>query len=703
MRKNNVFRCFLVAVGFMALTIIHGQPLNDDCFTPIELSAPLGRNCSDVSAYNSFNATFSSSVPDPGCWPDDANTADVWFSFRAGGSAVTITIIGNTVFMPGGSMTRPQFAIYSGVCGSLTELNCASDGFGSNSIELVQSDLTVGQRYYIRVSARAAIQGSFQLCLTSFNLTPPPESDCMDAVLLCDKSSFNVENLVGTGNVANEIATLGLCLPNELASSWYKWVCDDPGTLTFVLTPNNPEDDIDFILFELPGGLDDCDNKQSIRCMASGENVSQPPGDWVRCTGPTGLRIGDPDLIELAGCVEPSNNNFLQEVNMVSGRAYVLLINNFSQSGQGFNMDFGGTGTFLGPEARIEIVDGQTLDSIECDKEFTVDEFINFPTGTVENVEWRFGTDATPAQATGSGPHSVNYSSIGAKTITLSITTDRGCIYNEFIDIDVLPCCADIIGYDILLDSTTDLSCHGIPEGEIAVSGIGGSPFYEYSLDGINWQFNDIFTGLDAGNQQIFIRDRKGCIDSIDATLNEPPELQVDLGSDITIGLGCEVDIRASVIPSDAIVTYQWSATDTSFIDPGIAEFSTFPPGTTTYTVVVTDLGGCQDTDDKTIFSDGLRPVFIPNAFSPNNDGINDNFVVYGSKATERVLVMQVFDRWGSKVFERQNIQANETSQGWDGTSNGEVLNPGIYAYIINVLFVDGVQLTFHGDVSLVK
>ena len=429
---------------FLAAELAVGQSFNDDCFTPVELTTSLGRNCSGINTYSNIGASLSTNAADPGCWPDNLNTADVWFSFRAAGTAVTVTIIGNTNFMPGGSLTQPEFAIYSGICGALTELNCASDGFGSNSIELVQTNLIVGQRYYIRVAARSAAQGSFQLCLTSFNLIPPPQSDCMEAVLLCDKSSFNVESLIGTGAISNEIQGLGLCLPNELASSWYKWVCEQSGTLTFTLTPNNPVDDIDFILFELPGGLDDCSNKRSIRCMASGENVNQPPGDWVRCTGPTGLELGDPDVVELAGCAEPSNDNFLAEVNMVSGRAYALLINNFSQSGQGFTMEFGGTGTFLGPDAQIQVIDGQTFETIECDKEFTLDEIINFPTGTVTNIEWRFGADASPLLATGNGPHTVNYSSIGFKTITLSITTDRGCIYNEFVELDVLPCCADI-------------------------------------------------------------------------------------------------------------------------------------------------------------------------------------------------------------------------------------------------------------------
>ena len=167
--------------------------------------------------------------------------------------------------------------------------------------------------------------------------------------------------------------------------------------------------------------------------------------------------------------------------------------------------------------------------------------------------------------------------------------------------------------------------------------------------------------------------------------------------------MGCEVDIVANVFPINSIVTYDWAATDSSFENPGTADFSTFPPGTTTYSVTVTDGVGCIATDDKTIFSDDERPIFIPNAFSPNNDGINDYFTVFANKATSEIASIQVFDRWGAKVFERKSIDANRVTEGWDGTFMGEVLNPGIYAYVIEVRFVDGVTQTYHGDLSLLK
>src|SRR5690606_35994474 len=126
------------------------------------------------------------------------------------------------------------------------------------------------------------------------------------------------------------------CVNQELSSAWYKWICDVPGTLTFTLTPNNFEpgfesDDIDFVVYELPGGIDDCNGKIVARCMAAGANVNEPFQNWRRCNGPTGLRDGETDLVEPAGCQFANQNNFAAPLIMEAGKAYALMINNFSQ------------------------------------------------------------------------------------------------------------------------------------------------------------------------------------------------------------------------------------------------------------------------------------------------------------------------------------------------------------------------------------
>jgi hypothetical protein len=76
--------------------------------------------------------------------------------------------------------------------------------------------------------------------------------------------------------------------------------------------------------------------------MSSGANVGQPPSQWENCAGSTGLSVGNTDVEEMAGCFPP-DNNFLAPIEAAAGDQYIMLINNFSDSGVGYTLSFGGT------------------------------------------------------------------------------------------------------------------------------------------------------------------------------------------------------------------------------------------------------------------------------------------------------------------------------------------------------------------------
>ena len=129
-------------------------------------------------------------------------------------------------------------------------------------------------------------------------------------------------------------------------------------TLTFTLTPgNNSEDntkfitdDLDFAVYELPNGIGQlCQQKLLAGCR------SQYPSQWRSCTAePVGQlqRINwsfltDTDIQEPAGCSLAGQNNFVRALDMEAGKSYVLIVNNFSRSGLGFSIEFGGSGNIL--------------------------------------------------------------------------------------------------------------------------------------------------------------------------------------------------------------------------------------------------------------------------------------------------------------------------------------------------------------------
>ncbi|MBK8749293.1 MAG: hypothetical protein IPM04_16185 [Saprospiraceae bacterium] len=79
------------------------------------------------------------------------------------------------------------------------------DAFDEHKVDAYAGPLTIGQEYYINVSARNDVTGGFQLCLNNYNLTYVPDGDCPTGKILCDKSSVFIANLLGTGDLNNEI------------------------------------------------------------------------------------------------------------------------------------------------------------------------------------------------------------------------------------------------------------------------------------------------------------------------------------------------------------------------------------------------------------------------------------------------------------------------------------------------------------------
>ncbi|MFQ5448214.1 MAG: PKD domain-containing protein, partial [Saprospiraceae bacterium] len=538
----------LISPLFFALTAV-AQPSNDECSNPIVLSN-VNNWCSATGAYSNNNATLSGNVPQPSCFPDLGH--DVWFSFVAAATTVQVTVIGNTSGPnpSGGSMITPQFAIYTGDCnGTLTEVQCASDGFGNNIVETFAGPLQVGQTYFIRVDARNGTTGSFQLCVNNFNDVPDPSGDCPTGPVLCDKSSFTVESLVGVGLLNNEFDP-NICIQSEFASAWYRWTCKDAGTLTFTITPTNPSDDIDFAVFELPGGLDDCANKMKIRCEAAGENVGQPFPNWEICTGPTGLSLSESDLDEFPGCA-PGQNNFVSAINMVPGTTYALIINNFSNTGNGFTIEFGGTGTFLGPEADFTVAPAQTV----ClNEELTFTDASSSPEGIVD-WEWNFGLGASPATATGPGPHNVTYSTPGTKSIVLTVTSDAGCIITDIQTVEVLP--LPEATYTVI----TDYCGPDDQTGGIYLDVSGGTPPYLF-----NWEDSGIFlpdtalVNIETGTYNVVVQDSNGCQQAYDIVV--PEGLSLQAGSNPvkppTCNSGSDGSISISIDIANYPIQYDW-------------------------------------------------------------------------------------------------------------------------------------------------
>lgn len=196
--------------------------------------------------------------------------------------------------------------------------------------------------------------------------------------------------------------------------------------------------------------------------------------------------------------------------------------------------------------------------------------------------------------------------------------------------------------------------------------------------------------------------DSVGCFrDTGYVTLKVYPIPKVDiLESQITINAGDPVQFHST--SSADVNRWRWTpqANLTCIDCPNpIAN----PRQSAVYTLTVSNAGRCtsQDRVNVTLLcKDGN--VFVPNTFSPNNDGANDVFYPRG-KGVFSVKSMRIFNRWGELVFEKTNFQPNDPSFGWNGTQNGTPLTPDVYVYMMEILCDNSVLYNVKGNVTLLK
>jgi len=113
------------------------------------------------------------------------------------------------------------------------------------------------------------------------------------------------------------------------------------------------------------------------------------------------------------------------------------------------------------------------------------------------------------------------------------------------------------------------------------------------------------------------------------------------------------------------------------------------------------DENGCEASDTIVITVEKNRNVYIPNAFSPDDNGINDIFYIYGGTDVLEIKNFKIFNRWGANVFSVENFQPNDPTFGWDGRFNNQPVNPSVLIYFAEIVFKDGVTIIYKGDLTL--
>jgi gliding motility-associated-like protein/CSLREA domain-containing protein len=249
-----------------------------------------------------------------------------------------------------------------------------------------------------------------------------------------------------------------------------------------------------------------------------------------------------------------------------------------------------------------------------------------------------------------------------------------------------------------------DLQCNVANTGQLVLNDItGGSGNFKVSVDnGAAVDYNKGLTlgNLSQGNHTVKIIDQLSCDTTYNFTINNSLVLGLQLPKDTIIKKGSVVSIIPVVnfIPTSIVWDPPTFLDCTNCLNP-----NSKPDQTTSYTLTLTDDHDCSVTDNITItVLIDQADIYVPNVFSPNGDNINDRFFPVFKLPNTTIAVFRIFDRWGNLIFEHLDGKLYEDIY-WDGTSNQEKMNPGVYVYAIQFVGEDGVAKWKTGDITLMR
>jgi gliding motility-associated-like protein len=281
---------------------------------------------------------------------------------------------------------------------------------------------------------------------------------------------------------------------------------------------------------------------------------------------------------------------------------------------------------------------------------------------------------------------------------TDSTVSSLGCDSITRLNLVVVP--DPIISADVL---QTDPSCSYLNDGSIRLGSVrGGAGPLSWLVNEIVYPLDSTTTDLAAGTYPVALEDRFGCrFDSV-VNLQSPSPFSIDLSPDWQINLGDSIEVQ--VVGTYPIVLYAWSPENWTDCVVDCNPLVVQPRRNGYFVLRATSGEGCVASDSVFVEIKEVRNVFVPTAFTPNGDGLNDGFTIWADvPSAQQIDQLQIFDRWGGILFQKQNFQLNDPSQGWDGTRNGKAVPEGVYPYVAWIRFLDSKVFVKSGSVTVLR
>jgi len=268
-----------------------------------------------------------------------------------------------------------------------------------------------------------------------------------------------------------------------------------------------------------------------------------------------------------------------------------------------------------------------------------------------------------------------------------------GCDTTLDVYVTVLP--------ELIISGVTDWDCINLGSIELTVQ--GSWPF-QYFWDPI-LQGDSIVTTLDDGSYFVNVVDANGCSANETFNIQSTPSLSFSLPPHFDIHPGDSVEVIVTGDVNENGLHFQWIPNTFLSCDTCSATWA-FPDSSTLLIVHITDADSCvydlETYISVTLDSNNFDRIFVPNVFSPNDDGFNDRWTIFSRLDNTWVNSLVLFDRWGKMLFAKDEFLLKDF-EGWDGISYGKDLNPGVYAYVADLTLGDGTKTRVKGDVTLIR
>lgn len=330
---------------------------------------------------------------------------------------------------------------------------------------------------------------------------------------------------------------------------------------------------------------------------------------------------------------------------------------------------------------RFRTILSQSIDSTACDGTILEGSITNNTNGGTLPFSFIWSSGDTTKDIT---------SNLVYGTYTVTSTDANGC--SDTVDITLVG--KELLSVTLLNDSS---GCYGDSSGTAEVLISGGRKPYSIIWSGIDSSNTKYIRDLGPGTYEVTVRDAKGCDTTMSFTITEQPSMGITVVDTITQTFGLDTSFTAvvnGVRPYDASSIFwnpsEWLSCD-DCLDPTVTAIRQ-----RAY-VVELNVNGCLYYDTlQLMINYGPDPYYIPNAFSPNGDNVNDYFQIFGVGIKDAQFT--IFNRWGGQVFTGEGLNAT-----WDGTYNGQEAQVGLYVYNAYLIYLDQRTERITGSLLLLR